>query len=91
MNNPELNLLKSAIVNYKSRQYSESEFHSAIESAMRLITEIHLQDIREAMEAIEAKLEQIDFTSNTKRQDYLDQIPKIEKLITVLQMREALD
>ncbi len=86
----ELRLLQDGIIKYKSNQYSEANFHQTLNGFIYLITELHLEDIRDALQEIEGNLELIDFTSNDKQKGYLREISKIEKIITLIQIGEKL-
>lgn len=83
MNNIQFELLHQAINKYKTQDYDEHSFHQALETAIRLLTELDQDSIRLALKEIENELERIDFLSNDKRSDYLVEIEKIEKLLNL--------
>lgn len=72
--------LNKAIEKYEGRTCSENDFHSAIESIVRMITEFDLNDFRTFLLAKEGDLEQIDFMVNEKdrRSEYLKIVNQIK-------------
>jgi len=64
--------LKVVIDKYVNGTYSESDFHSSLNSLIGMITESGLIDLREFLESQEGELERIDFLVDAanQRQEY---------------------
>ena len=76
------NKIYEYINKYKSREYTEIDFHVSIESIIPLLlNEQH--EFNVFLNRIENKLEEIDFTvdSDLRRQEYLKVIEKLEERI----------
>lgn len=83
MKNKTIVQLNSIIQQYLEGEYNESDFHSALEGLIQMITEFDLIEVREFLVSIDAELERIDFLVNKQNRpiEYKAIVKKIRAFI----------